>query len=91
MAEVIVMHKTGIQLDTAGEGQYVPFRWRGEIADEEYQACCALDEAAGRDHRLMRIDAPEPKVEAEAAPELKTRRRGRPPKVQPDGDGDAAA
>lgn len=52
LAEVLVMHKPNIQLDTAEEPGKKPFRWRGKIKRSEFDAICALDEAAGRDPRL---------------------------------------
>lgn len=81
MAEVIVLHTTNIQLDTARVGEdpdgnpilggKMPFRWRGEIDDAEYEATCASDDAAGRPHRLERLDEPKPKP----------KKRGRPKKA----------
>ena len=54
--EVVVMHKTNVQLDSAKpEGIKAPFRWRGVIDRKEYDAICALDDAAGREHRLMAL------------------------------------
>lgn len=57
--EVIVMHKTGIQLDTAmtadGKGEYVKYRARAVMDRAEFDAICALDDVAGREQRLMAL------------------------------------
>ena len=83
--EVVVMHKTNIQLDSAkvgtdaqGNAIYggkMPFRWRGEISREEYDAICKLDEMAGREPRLMDLSKPAIQTEPVKRP------RGRPRKV----------
>lgn len=66
MAEVMVMHRTNIQLDTAVQedgttGGKMPFRWRGEIDDAEYDLVVKSDKDAGRELRLERLDKPKPK------------------------------
>lgn len=56
--EVVVMHKAGIQLDSTKSDDsdgYQAQRWRGPVSQEEYDAACKADDAAGRDHRLMAI------------------------------------
>lgn len=55
---IIVMHATGIQLGSQAGPEsdgYCAFRWNGEIPKAEYDAICAMDDSAGRDHRLMVI------------------------------------
>ena len=51
--EIVVLWKQGIQMDD--ETGYVPFRWRGVVSQELFEEICALDDKAGRDHRLMSI------------------------------------
>lgn len=58
-ALVVVMHPTNITLesqksDANREGK-LPFRSKARIPREEYEAVCALDDRAGRPHRLMEI------------------------------------
>lgn len=54
MPRVVVMHPTGIQLESG----YQDFRWVGEVSEDEYQAIFDLDERAGRECRLLRVDEP---------------------------------
>jgi hypothetical protein len=51
--ECVVMHPTGIQLDSL-DG-YFPYRARVIPSRYEYDNICAMDDAAGRDHRLLAI------------------------------------
>jgi len=51
--ECVVMHNTGIQLDSAGD--YFLFRARVNVGRDEYDTICAMDNAAGRDLRLLAI------------------------------------
>lgn len=52
MARVVVMHKTNIVLSVGK----IPFRGVVEIPEDEFETICAGDDAAGRPHRLLRVD-----------------------------------
>lgn len=55
----VVMSATNIVLDCQKTYRNpmgkVPFRGVVDVPREEYESICALDEAAGREHRLMAI------------------------------------
>lgn len=56
--DVLVLHPTGIQLDstrTVDHGGYRPDRWRGMVARDEYEFACRSDDNAGRPRRLQKL------------------------------------
>lgn len=49
--EIVVMATTNVKIGDAK----LPFRWRGKVPVSDYEAICALDDKAGREHRLMKL------------------------------------